>query len=43
MLNKQRQRSTNTGKNRKSTYSQNYLYWYYCLLIGEVKNIYIHT
>ena len=34
--------STNTGKKRKSTYSEHSLYWYYCYLIDEVKNIYIY-
>ena len=39
MLNRDR---TNTGKNRKSTYSEHYLYWYYCYLTDEVKK-YIYT
>ena len=34
--------STNTGKNRESTYSEHYLYWYYCYLLDEVKNICTH-
>ena len=34
--------STNTGKNRESTYSEHYLYRYYCYLLDEVKNICTH-
>ena len=35
--------STNTGKNRKSTYFEHYFYWYYCYLIDGVKKEYTCT